>query len=70
MSSKTGSRETGRKPVTTRRHDSMADGAFGQENPDRTRSGAELNRKIAGQLSTQHSKYRQASKDKKDQKNG
>jgi hypothetical protein len=58
MSAKTGTRQTGRKPVSTRRHDSLADGAFGRDNPANVRSGAELNRKVAGEQSKQHSKYR------------
>jgi len=72
MSSKMARRETARKPTTTRRHDSMADGAFGQQNPNRIRAGEELNRKISGQPSTQHSKYRRAAQAQKnrDQKNG
>jgi hypothetical protein len=57
MSSKMGMRETGRKPVTTRRHDSLTDGAFGREGPENIRSGEELNRKLSGQPSKQHSKY-------------
>jgi hypothetical protein len=59
MSSKTGTRQTGRKPVTTRRHDSLADGAFGRENIEHTRAGEELNRKVVGQASEQHSKYKE-----------
>ena len=58
MSAKMGSRETGRKPVSTRRHDSLADGAFGRETPAQLRSGEELNRKISGEGSKQHSKYK------------
>jgi hypothetical protein len=58
MSSKTGRRETGRKPVSTRRHDSLAAGAFGHQSPDNLRSGEELNRKRSGEPSKQHSKYR------------
>jgi len=57
-----GSRETGNKPVNTRRHDSQADGAFGRENVPGTRAGGELNRKVAGQTSQQHSKYTKAKK--------
>jgi hypothetical protein len=57
MSGKTGRRETGRKPVSTRRHDSLAAGAFGRDYPEDVRFGAELNRKISGQPSKQHSKY-------------
>jgi hypothetical protein len=60
MSSKSGTRETARKPVTTRRHDSLADGAFGHETIDSTRSGVEVNRKISGEPSKQHSKYERA----------
>jgi hypothetical protein len=58
MSAKMGSRETGRKPVSTRRHDSLAAGAFGRETPAEVRSGEELNRKISGEPSKQHSKYK------------
>jgi hypothetical protein len=58
MSGKTGRRETGRKPLSTRRHDSLADGAFGFDNPESIRLGDELNRKISGQPSKQHSKYK------------
>lgn len=60
MSSKMGNRETGRKPVTTRRHDSLADGAFGRVGD--TQSGEELNRKISGERSKQHSKERNKNK--------
>lgn len=51
MSGKTGSRETGKKPTSTRRHDSLAAGASARENPDSMRFGEELNRKISGQRS-------------------
>jgi hypothetical protein len=64
MSGKTGSRETGRKPTSTRRHDSLASGAFGREDPAKVRSGTELNRKISGQPSKQHSKYTRSKKAK------
>jgi len=33
-------------------------GAFGRDNPDSMRLGEELNRKISGQPSKQHSKYK------------
>jgi hypothetical protein len=56
MSAKTGKRLTAKKPDTTRRHDSLADGAFGQENRG-IRRPEELNRKISGTPSRQHSKY-------------
>jgi hypothetical protein len=56
MSGKTGQRETGRKQ--TRRHDSLAAGAFGRESPENVRFGEELNRKISGAPSKQHSKYK------------
>jgi hypothetical protein len=62
MSGKTGRRETGKKPLSTRRHDSLAAGAFGHEHPEGIRFGEELNRKISGQPSKQHSKYRRRSK--------
>jgi hypothetical protein len=58
MSGKMGKRETGRKPSTARRHDSLAAGAFGRESPDEIRFGGELNRKISCVPSKQHSKYR------------
>jgi hypothetical protein len=58
MSGKTGARETGKKPVSTRRHDSLADGAFGHDNPAGIRFGDELNTKITGQPSKQHSKHK------------
>jgi hypothetical protein len=58
MSGKTGKRPTGRKPLTTRRHDSLAPGAFGREQPDQLRAGEELNLKIAGEPSKEHSKYK------------
>ena len=58
MSGKTGRRETAKKPTSTRRHDSLAAGAFGRDNPDSMRLGEELNRKISGQPSKQHSKYK------------
>ena len=57
MSGKTGKRLTGNKPASTRRHDSLADGAFGRENQDNVKSGDQLNRKVSGQPSKQHSKY-------------
>jgi hypothetical protein len=57
MSGKTGRRETGKKPVSTRRHDSLAAGAFGRDYPEDIRFGEELNRKIPGQPSKEHSKY-------------
>ena len=57
MSGKSGKRETAKKPEDTRRHDSLADGAFGHDSPARIRSGEELNVKISGQPSKQHSKY-------------
>ncbi len=57
MSGKSGKRITGRKPQTTRRHDSMATGAFGREGEANVRSG-DLNRKISGRPSQKHSKYR------------
>jgi hypothetical protein len=56
MSAKMGKRETAKKPSTTRRHDSLATGAFGRDKPS-TKSGQELNQKVSGQRSTQHSKY-------------
>jgi hypothetical protein len=58
MSGKTGRRVTARKPEETRRHDSLAAGAFGREGPENVRAGEELNRKLAGRPSKQHSKYR------------
>ena len=58
MSGKTGARETAKKPSSTRRHDSEADGAFGRENAEQTRSPEEMNRKISGEPSKQHSKAR------------
>jgi len=58
MSGKMGKRETARKPVTTRRHDSLAAGAFGHEGVTEVRFGDELNRKISGAPSKQHSKYK------------
>jgi hypothetical protein len=58
MSGKMGSRETEKKPVSTRRHDSVAAGASGHENPDQMRFGTELNRKISGEPSKKHSKYK------------
>jgi hypothetical protein len=58
MSGKMGKRETARKPVTTRRHDSLAAGAFGRETLDEVRFGDELNRKVSGAHSKQHSKYK------------
>jgi len=64
MSGKSGTRDTGNKPTTTRRHDSHTDGAFGHETQDDIHSGAELNRKISGQPSKQHSKQNTASKKK------
>lgn len=60
MSGKMGSRETGKKPETTRRHDSQADGALGRESEENIRSGEELNRKRSGEPSQQHSKYKHA----------
>ena len=57
MSGKTGKRLTGNKPSTTRRHDSLADGAFGRENQDNVKSGDQLNRKVSGKPSKEHSKY-------------
>jgi hypothetical protein len=57
MSDKTGKRETGKKPSTTRRHDSLAAGASGDQGGG-VRSGLEMNRKISGQPSKQHSKYK------------
>ena len=65
MSGKTGTRETAKKPVFTRRHDSLAAGAFGHENPDELRFGEELNRKISGQPSKEHSKYKKSAEKKK-----
>jgi hypothetical protein len=66
MSGKTGSRETGRKPNSTRRHDSLAAGTFGRENTANIKSEQELNRKISGQPSQKHSDYkREAGKTKK-----
>lgn len=62
MSGKSGQRETGKKPSTTRRNDSHADGAFGHETIDNIRSGEELNRKESGQPSKQHSKYKHEEK--------
>jgi hypothetical protein len=47
-----------RKPAATRRHDSLADGAFGQENPPHLKMEQQRNLKISGQPSTQHSKYK------------
>jgi hypothetical protein len=68
MSGKTGRRETGRKPLSTRRHDSLAAGAFGRNYPDDIRFGEDLNRKISGHPSKQHSKYkRRAAENKKQQ---
>jgi hypothetical protein len=64
MSSKTGKRETAKKPTSTRRHDSLADGAFGQENLSNIRAGQQLNRKISGAPSRQHSKYTHNAKEK------
>jgi len=61
MSGKTGKRLTGKKPATTRRHDSLADGAFGRENQDNIKVGEQLNRKISGQPSREHSKYTRTS---------
>jgi len=61
-SGKTGQRETARKPTATRRHESLADGAFGQENPPHLKTEQQRNLKISGQASTQHSKYRRNSK--------
>ena len=58
MSGKTGKRVTARKPVSTRRHYSLADGAFGRENPDQMRLGDERNTKSSGEPSKQHSKYK------------
>lgn len=46
MSGKLGTRETGNRPVTTRRHDSLAAGAFGQDTPENIRSGEQLNRSV------------------------
>jgi hypothetical protein len=65
MSGKTGKRETAKKPSTTRRHDSLAAGAFGDENRGTVRSGPGLNQKISGQPSKQHSKYKNRSKEQK-----
>jgi len=56
MSGKTGSRETGKKPISTRRHDSLAAGAFGYNYPEGIRLGDELNRKVSGRPSKKHSK--------------
>jgi hypothetical protein len=56
MSGKTGVKATGNKPSSTRRHDSLADGAFGHDDPQQIRSESEQNRKISGQPSKQHSK--------------
>lgn len=53
-----GKRVTANKPEVTRRHDSMAAGAFGREGIDSIREGDERNRKISGQPSKQHSKYK------------
>jgi len=58
MSGKSGKRETGNKPSTTRRHDSLATGAFGHESPDNVKAGAQLNRKVSGEPSKQHSKQK------------
>jgi hypothetical protein len=58
MSGKMGKRETGRKPIATRRHDSLTAGAFGHESIDQIRFGDELNRKISGTPSKEHSKYK------------
>ena len=38
MSGKTGQRATGRKPATVRRESDKADGAFGEQKPERTRT--------------------------------
>jgi hypothetical protein len=64
MSGKTGTRETAKKPTTTRRHDSLATGAFGREGPANIRSGEETNRKLSGQPSKQHSNYKTSNKKK------
>jgi len=57
MSGKSGKRETANKPTTTRRHDSQASGAFGQE-ASPTRSETQTNLKRSGEPSHQHSKYK------------
>lgn len=62
MSGKMGKRETAKKPSTTRRHDSLAAGAFGHESVNDVRFGNELNMKISGVASKQHSKYKKAEK--------
>jgi hypothetical protein len=68
MSSKMGKRITPKKPDTTRRHDSLADGAFGYDRPESIRSPIELNRDISGEPSKQHSKYRRSARAKKSAK--
>jgi hypothetical protein len=62
MSGKSGTRETGNKPSTTRRQDSLATGAFGHESPDNVKSEIQLNRKLSGQPSQKHTKYKAAAK--------
>ena len=65
MSAKMGKRVTAKKPSTTRRHDSLAAGAFGHESPSNVKTGPELNRKISGQPSKEHSKYKRRAADAK-----
>jgi hypothetical protein len=60
MSGKTGKRVTGRKPESTRRHDSLTPGAFGNSDRSGNRSGLDLNIKRSGEPSKQHSKYKTA----------
>lgn len=59
-----GKRVTAKKPVTTRRHDSLAAGAFGRETINDVRFGDELNVKASGAPSKQHSKYKKEEKKK------
>ena len=58
MSGKSGKRETGNKPATTRRHDSLATGASGHDGPDNVKAGVQLNRKLSGEPSKEHSKQK------------
>ena len=65
MSGKTGRRETGKKPSSTRRHDSLAEGASGRESPTEIRLGNQRNTKTSGVPSKQHSKYKATTEKKK-----